>query len=208
MEDSKQISLKRKHSSSKENKTSPKVQKTTKSSNRAIKGAWINQLSSNNLRSLCRWMKLKQIVVQSESDDEWYVANDVPAVKDKKGRAKSFQLNITGLLKDWMECNDRDPLPPGAPKKQLIHIIWWRAYTYGHPLVDPALHISHLDKRKRSLRLIQESPFDNESRKYCHARGLYFRLIGERRRRCPHWENRCSGPFNGLIHAERFSVIG
>jgi len=81
----------------------------------------------------------------------------------------------------------------GIEGKQLVHLIYWRAENNG-ALIDPNMHISHLDANPDILRLVQETRDENESRKYCHLFGWYKRIKGEEIPRCPHRENPCSGP--------------
>ena len=104
---------------------------------------------------------------------------DLKPTKTKKGNPKYPQYDISHYHFD-------------VTGKVLVHHLYFRYVT--EQIIDSRLHISHLDLDPTVVECVQESKEMNESRKYCHQFGWYKRLPGENRRRCPHWDHRCSGP--------------
>ena len=84
----------------------------------------------------------------------------------------------------------------GRVGKVLMHQLFWR-YQNGGSLVDPTMHVSHLDADKRYIDAVLEPVELNESRKYCHLFGWYAPLAGEESPRCPHrGMPACRGPLD------------
>jgi len=152
-------------------------------SNKRQRAVTVNDLSLLQLEAIVRHLKSEKWVIPVQRGTETYYECTLQPTKDAKGNDKHPQCTITRFA----------PLEDGKQHKQLVHLIWWRWENNGR-LIPDELHISHLDKNPRVLRLTAESRDLNESRKYCHLFGWYKALPGEDSPRCPHKEMPCSGP--------------
>lgn len=142
---------------------------------RSPRGEAVNGLTYQQLESVIKQMRVKGTIVSTPRGEKCTLA----CTKDAKGNPKHAQVSM-----EQFNC--------GITKKQLVHLIYWR-YVNNGAIIDPELHISHLDADQQMLNLIQETREMNESRKYCHLLGWYKKKPNESRRRCPHWENPCTG---------------
>lgn len=146
----------------------------SKRTTRSSPGMGANSLTPEQVRGMVRYMRSKGKIVPLGRDG-LEKCTYVTTGPGKHAQVDCRRVGYTGA------------------GKILVHHIYWRDKN-DYALIDPTLHISHLDAEAEVLSLTMESAAMNESRKYCHLFGWYKRQPGEDRPRCPHWDTPCSGP--------------
>lgn len=142
------------------------------------RGADVNRLSQEECKEIVDNLKKKKSLRKVKRGNRtFYQCTLAPTGKNKHAQ-KSLPKPIAARH-------------VGISKKQLVHLIFYRAET--GKLIEPGFEISHCDQDQTVLHLVAESHDMNESRKYCHKFGWYKVLPGEDKPRCPHWEHPCTG---------------